>query len=178
MRDVSFCTDAFSHPATRDHSERTLACLLWALIFANEAYLLGHGRLAPTLYTSGVRYEKEEPRPGRTGCAGGNGAERFFGIDQVRREGKADCEDLASWRVAEVRLGRWDGRRGAPVRPGHPPITICEEPYPLRPSGPRVLPGFFSRVIAPGMTMYHIIVAWPDGYIEDPSRTLGMGGEY
>lgn len=177
MRDVSFCTDAFSHPATRDHSERSLACLLWALVFANEAYLLTRGAGTPTLYNSGVRYAVEEPRPGRSGCAGGNGQERFFGIAQVRAEGEADCEDLCAWRVAEVRLNRDASRRGPAVRAGHPPVIVCGPPYPLRSPGPAVVPAFFSRVIAPGQIMYHICVQWPDGYLEDPSRALGMGGE-
>lgn len=178
MRDVSFCTDAFSHPATKDHSERSLACLLWALVFANEAFLLTTGRDTPTLYQSGVRYKAEEPRPGRTGCAGGTGQERFFGVNQVRAEGEADCEDLCGWRVAEVRLNRAADRRGPPVRAGHPPIMICSEPYPLKSIGPRVVPAFFSRQPAPNTIIYHICVLWPDGYLEDPSRALGMGGEF
>jgi hypothetical protein len=144
---------------------------------ANEAHLIVTPS-APPLYLSGVRYEAEQPRPGRTGCSGGNGQERFFGVRQVQEEGKADCEDLASWRTAEVRLGRGGNRRGPPVRPGHPRVTVCKEPYPLKAIGPAVVPGFFHRQVSPNAVVYHICVVWPDGYCEDPSRALGMGGEY
>jgi hypothetical protein len=177
VRDISFCTDVFSSERTRDHSERALACLLWALVFSNEAFLLTRPAF-PVLYSSGVRYAVEQPRPGATGCAGGNGQERFFGAAQVLAEGEADCEDLASWRVAEVRLGRGADRRGPPARAGHPPVIVCTEPYPLRAIGPAVVPGFFWRQPSPNTIVYHIVVVWPDGYIEDPSRALGMGGEF
>ncbi len=58
----------------------------------------------------------------------------------------SNCEDLACWRAAELR-----------VREG-----ILAEPtfiWKLRPNG-----GY----------LYHILVRYPDGRIEDPSRTLGM----
>ena len=119
MRDVSFCTDAFSDPRTRAYSERVLGCLLWGLVFANEAYLLTHKNF-PALYTTGVRWEAETPTPGLSGCPGGNGQEKFFGVRQALEAGKVDCEDLAAWRISETRLGRGLGKRGKPARPGHP----------------------------------------------------------
>lgn len=179
MRDVAFCTDAFASPITREYSERVLASLLWALIFADESWILVNP--FPPLYRSGVRWEAERPT-GQSACKGGNGQERFLGISQVLEDGKADCEDLASWRVAELRLGRGVMQRGAPPRPGHPPPVIIPPPWPMKvpPRGVDALPAFFGRKIAPNQWLYHIIVAWPSGsggYVfEDPSRVCGMGG--
>lgn len=174
MRDVSFCTDAFADPRTRAYSERSLGCLLWALIFANESYLLTHTKF-PELYTTSVRWEAETPTPGLSKCPGGNGQEKFFGVKQALAAQRVDCEDLACWRVSETRLGRGLKSRGAPPRPGHPKPTIIPPPFPMRPIvGTR--PAFYSRMTGPRVRTYHIVVAWPDGYFEDPSRQLGMGG--
>lgn len=174
MRDVSFCTDAFSDPRTRAYSERALGCLLWALILANESYLLTHPKF-PLLYNTHVRWEAEKPTPGLSRCEGGTGQEKFFGVAQALKAGRVDCEDLAAWRVSETRLGRGIQKRGLPPRPGHPPATIVPVPYPMRPIvGTR--PAFYSRMTAPRVRTYHIVVAWPDGTLEDPSRQLGMGG--
>lgn len=173
MRDVSFCTDAFADPRTRAYSERTLMCLLWGLVFANESYLLTHPKF-PVLYDTHMRWEAEKPT-GISNCPGGNGQEQFLGVKQAFDRGRVDCEDLASWRVSELRLGRGGQKRGAPPRPGHPPATIVPVPFPMRPViGAR--PAFYSRMTAPTIRTYHIVVAWPDGSLEDPSRQLGMGG--
>lgn len=174
MRDVSFCTDAFSDPRTRAYSERVLGCLLWALVFANESYLITHKQF-PMLYNAGMRWEAETPTPGLSKCPGGNGQEKFFGVRQAYEAKAVDCEDLAMWRVAETRLGRGTEKRGKPPRPGHPEPTIVPVPFPMRPIvGTR--PAFYSRMTSPRVRMYHIVVAWPDGSFEDPSRELGMGG--
>lgn len=178
MRDVAFCTDSFGSAGTREYSELTLACFLWALVFADEAYLMTpKGQSAPLLYDSGIYWKAETPT-GKSACEGGNGQEQFLGVRQVMRQGWADCEDVASWRVAEARIGRTAGQqRGLPPFAGHPRPTVVRCPWPnrLRPVID-VLPAFFSREIKPGSWMYHIVVFWPDGYFEDPSRVLGMGG--
>ena len=136
-----------------------------------------HARNFPALYQSGVRWRREEPT-GRSACEGGQGQELFLGARQVRKQGFADCEDVASWRVAELRLGKEDlSQRGPPPRQPTPQIRMCEAPYTIRPIGPNVLPAFYSRRIAPRTVLYHIVVVWPDGYVEDPSRQLGMGGQ-
>jgi hypothetical protein len=57
-----------------------------------------------------------------------------------------NCEDLACWRVAELRT-----RFGIDARPT-----------------------FTSQVRPDGSHLYHILVRLPDGRIEDPSRRLGM----
>lgn len=47
----------------------------------------------PPLYKSGVRYRREQP-----------GREQWLTIPEVLDEGFGDCEDLAAWRAAEIRL--------------------------------------------------------------------------
>lgn len=174
MRDVSFCTDAFSDPRTRAYSERVLGCLLWGLVFANEAYLLTHKEF-PLLYSAGMRWEAETPTPGLSRCPGGNGQEKFFGVRQAYEAKKVDCEDLCAWRVAETRLGLGLGKRGVAPRVGHPVPTVVPCPFPMRPVvGTK--PAFYSRMTGPRVRTYHIVVAWPDGTFEDPSKELGMGG--
>lgn len=178
MRDVSLCSDLFGSAVTREYSDLGLACMLWALTFADESYLMSpQGAHTPPLYEAGVRWQAEVPT-GRSACEGGNGQEQFLGPRQILRQGWADCEDFAAWRVAELRTGRVGRRtRGMPPTPGHPEATVVPCPWPqrMRPAID-VCPAFFSRRIGPNSWMYHIIVFWPDGYLEDPSRVLGMGG--
>lgn len=54
----------------------------------------------PPLYRSGVRYVQEE-----------KGAERWMDIPRVLELKRGDCEDLASWRAAELTMA------GIPSRP-------------------------------------------------------------
>ncbi len=180
MRDVSFCTSLFSDPRTRAYSHRALSCLLWALVYAGESDLRFHPEL-PDLYSSGVRWQREVPTE-QSGC-GGPGQEKFLGPREVVAQGWADCEDLASWRVAELRVGRGTKRRGPPPKRGHPPALVCPVPFPAddvvvrkHPGAVAARPAFYWRQRKPDSWIYHIVVAWPDGYLEDPSRKMGMGG--
>lgn len=176
MYDVAVCTDLYRHGRGKVYSDRALGCLLWALVFANEAYLVGSDDLVPPLYLSGVEWREEKPQ-GRTACPAGDGQELFLGIRQVRAQGHADCEDVVSWRCAELRLGRVSPSfRGPPPFPGHPEVTIIPPPWPMQAAGPDVWPGFFMRRTGAQQITIHIVVSWPDGFIEDPSRQLGMGG--
>jgi len=107
--------------------------ILEALVKVNQQYLRTHD--VPPLYESGVRYE-EEPK-GTT--------EEFAAIPVIITRGWGDCDDLAPWRVAELReLGeraklrvQWKRQRN-------------------------------------GQKLYHIVVRRQDGSIEDPSAMLGM----
>lgn len=191
MRDVAFCTDAFASPNNTAYSERVLSALLWALVYANESWMVDFvdettGRVVsrdlPLLYQSGVYWEAEKPL-GVSACPGGNGQERFLGVRQVIADGKADCEDLACWRVAELRLGKPGALQpGLPPRPGHPTPKIVPPPWPseVAAGGVNAVPAFYSRQTGPRSWLYHIVVAWvlPNGgvLLEDPSRVLGMGG--
>lgn len=70
------------------------------------------GGHVPTLYTSGVRYERER------------GTERWLTPSQVlaahRRGRGSDCEDLAAWRAAECRVSGEDPGARAIVRRSGP----------------------------------------------------------
>lgn len=63
----------------------------------------GHERWFPSLYTSGVRYQRE------------NGTERWLVPSQTLAAGRGDCEDLASWRAAELRVSGEDPNARARV---------------------------------------------------------------
>lgn len=97
---------------------------------------LDHLRQVPTLpiYECGVRYARE-PR----------GQERWASVPIVLGRQTGDCEDLACWRVAELRLSG-DGQARAVWR---------------------------SQRTARGW-LYHVLVRHGSGELEDPSRLLGM----
>lgn len=59
----------------------------------------------------------------------------------------SDCEDLSCWRAAELNVIY----------------------------GVKAIPTFTHRVIN-GKYIYHVVVRYPNGIIEDPSRVLGMDG--
>ena len=113
--------------------------LLEGLTIANVAYLLSQPH-TPDLYASGVRYLEEEP-----------GVDEWQDIPDTLARRTGDCEDLACWRVAELR-----------VRYGEPTATrgISVDEIPDK-----------SGVL---VVTYHITVVHQDGTTEDPSRRLGM----
>lgn len=119
------------------HRSRTLGQAIKAILEAqvriNQLYLRTHN--VPPLYKSGVRY-KEEPD---------NGLEEFACIEPVLRRGWGDCDDLAPWRVAELR----EAGEKAKIR-----IKWQRQKN--------------------GRKLFHILVRREDGRIEDPSRILGM----
>lgn len=73
------------------HSPPVLSALLEGLTRANELLIQRYG--LPSLYESGVTYRRE-PR----------GRERWQLAPDTLRFGVGDCEDLATWRAAELRL--------------------------------------------------------------------------
>jgi hypothetical protein len=121
------------------HKFAVLKHLLEALTVANIAYLLKHPH-TPNLYESGVRYEEEPAN-----------RDEWQDIPDTIARRTGDCEDLASWRVAELRV------RGGEPQATHA-ITVAE------------LPNASGETV----TTYHIRVLHEDGSVEDPSRKLGM----
>lgn len=81
------------------------------------------------------------------------GEEEWLDIPSLYKQGWGDCEDLACARVAELRY-----------------------------QGIAAVPCIKSRQVAKSsgdaLTLVHVMVLWPDGTVEDPSKILGMGGEY
>ncbi len=116
-----------------DHAKlAALEHLLEALTAVNVAWL--REREAPWLYESGVRYEEEPP-----------GRDEWQDIPETIKRREGDCEDLACWRLAELRVRSLEDAR---------PFVKCS---------------VYGR-----RTVYHVAVRRSDGRIEDPSRVLGM----
>lgn len=72
--------------------------------------------------------------------------EVFRDIPRIIQNGGGDCDNVASWRAAEIRHR----------------LGIAAKPY------------ITWRKRPDGGTTYHVIVIWPDGSSEDPSLLLGM----
>lgn len=111
--------------------------ILEAQVLVNQLFLRTH-HVKP-LYRSGVRYMNEP-----SGKHPDFKHEEFATIPIVLSRGWGDCDDLAPWRVAELRE---HGER-AKIR------------IQWKKTGKRKL--------------FHIVVRRGDGSIEDPSRILGM----
>ena len=136
-----FDMDGFAW-ADRRRAMRRMQILLDALTKIHLDHLLYYPR-TPSLYESGVVYEREPP-----------GREDWQDILTTLRRGNGDCEDLATWRAADLL------RRGIPARAfGRPRPMLIPGPY-----GPE------------HGTLWHILVRRPGGRIEDPSKILGMEG--
>jgi hypothetical protein len=147
----------------------------------------------PSVYRSGLHYETEK------------GTEIWPDIPSLLMGtmGKGvypgpwgDCEDLACYRVAELRELPWHYERPLPENPKK---TECADPrYPQHPDflagkpiplskvwegwkkvkgGVRAKPYAKWRRGPQGNYHYHALVYLPDGRLEDPSLVLGMGRE-
>lgn len=127
-------------------TDRTLGHLLDCLTEIDTEQLELNQSL-PLLYESGVRYyhdKRDDPWMDVLSILAAHARWQATGVPQV-----IDCEDLACWRAAELRV-----RFGIFARP------VFER----------------VRVQTPdGVKQYvHILVQYPDGRTEDPSRRLGM----
>jgi hypothetical protein len=116
-----------------------LQFLLEALTMADVAFLLDNPGTAD-LYASGVRYAQEP-----------DGRDEWQDIPDTLARRNGDCEDLACWRVAELR-----------VRYGEPNATRA------------ITVSTLVDARGQPVTMYHITVLRQNGDQEDPSRKLGM----
>ena len=116
-----------------------LQFLLEALTMADVAFLLDNPN-TPDLYASGVRYLQEP-----------DGRDEWQDIPDTIARQSGDCEDLACWRVAELR-----------VRYGEPKATRA------------ISVSTLLDARGHPVTMYHITVLRQNGDTEDPSRKLGM----
>lgn len=137
---VTFALDLFRGDKERELSRESLNLMLETLFKLNILYLRRHPE-TPLVYQSGVRYMEEPP-----------GQEEWQDIPTCLEQGCADCEDLASWRAAELNVSY----------------------------GIKAYPFFIEQRRADGSYLYHILVQWPPspqhpkGYVEDPSKILGM----
>ena len=109
--------------------------LMFGLVLVNQRFIETYPR-TPMLYDSGVLYRME------------HGTEIWQDIPSLIMSRFGDCEDLACWRAAELRVEGIDAL---------PYIT-------------------WRKASDKSGTIYHALVRHPKGLIEDPSRALGMRG--
>lgn len=112
---------------------RRILWLLEALIKCNMELM--KVQTFPLIYSAGVRYRPERAK------------EIWLDIPSILKLGHGDCEDLACWRIAELRN---QGTRAKAY------LRWAQD-------GP--------------MTVYHVLVA-VNSHLEDPSKILGMEGDY
>lgn len=89
-----------------------IAALLVGLMRASMVQL--RGRTFPRLYDSGVRYRREPM-----------GSERWQTAEETLMLGHGDCEDLASWRAAELRVSGEDVRATPVLKRVRPGLMHC-----------------------------------------------------
>jgi hypothetical protein len=160
MQPIVFKLDLFKNDGDQARSQYSLLWLLEALCRVNQSHIRhnrglvarGKAKPLPLLYFSGVHYEREK------------GTEEWLDIPNVMRAASGrpeygndawgDCEDLACWRVAELR----------------------ERPAELG-GGIKAKPFAKWKRRDDGSYAYHALVLLPDGKLEDPSLTLGMTWE-
>jgi len=118
--------------------------LVMALVGLDLFYLAQHPE-TPSLYESGVRYRTQQTLQGQP-----VNTDLWFNIPTALHYGEGSCEDLAAWRVAELRLR------------GSTPYERQARPY------------VHSREQPNQLTVYHVVVRFPDNQEEDPSALLGM----
>ena len=133
MQPITFDIVLFKDKQDSQRSKKAMLYLLEALSQVNLTWLQKYPTLP--LYKTRVVYEAEE-------------TEIWKDVPNVLNDGYGDCEDLACWRVAELRKA-----------------GIAARPY------------ISWRTMPSGAVRFHALVLRPDGRIEDPSLALGMHGK-
>lgn len=104
----------------------------------------------PLLYKSGIYYKTKPP------------AVEWHDIPTLLRDGFGDCKDLVAYRVAE--LDHYYGIKCKPcIKWKFIDYQIINDEGIIE----------TQRIL-----LIHVMVKWPNGQIEDPSKILGMGGSY
>jgi hypothetical protein len=132
MDELVFRLNLFGRPSQAKRSRRSLLYLMESLVCHNVLWLLAHPS-TPKIYQADVIYIEEV-------------GEIWKDIPHIIVDRDGDCEDLACWRVAELRLA------GINARP------------------------YIKWRIVGGQDRMHALCLWPDGRVEDPSKALGMNG--
>lgn len=105
-----------------DRTRLTLTIALGSLtsvqVFLHALQLVDQNQLRsgryPSLYKSGVRYEKEPP-----------GVEDWQTVSRMYRSKVADCEDIAAWRAAELVVSGEDPKARAVLKRVRPGLIHC-----------------------------------------------------
>lgn len=116
-----------------------------------------HGRAISIIdaVNSGLHYRPEEP-----------GQEDWDDCLTVAKRGWGDCEDLAAWLCAEL-------------REVYGIAAECVIQYQFIPSDEMRRNGYPKRHIPDdGVFLVHVLVRLPNGTILDPSKWLGMRGDF
>jgi hypothetical protein len=127
--------DLTSFETTPPADKMTVICKMLDVLHAANGEWLAAGNTAPPLYNSGLYYQEEKL-----------GKDEWQDIPCTLARGNGDCEDLASYRVSELRHGGEAANHTVEHRRS-------------------------TEVI-----LYHIRVRRQNGDVEDPSCRLGMGG--
>jgi hypothetical protein len=124
-----------SFESTPAAKKMTVICKMLDVLHTANVGWIKAGNRVPPIYQSGLRYKEEQL-----------GKDEWQDIPRTLFLGDGDCEDLASYRVSELRAGG----------------EAAEHTVEHRRS--------------PTLVLYHIRVKRQNGDIEDPSCALGMGG--
>ena len=147
MQPVLFRVQLFRDADDRPRSQQALLWMLESLCKINEGHLAD--RPFPPLYESGVRYQREP------------GTEEWMDVPHIIEAGWGDCEDLACWRVAELRKM---GRHAGPYVRYRTRDGVFHY---------HALVMHYRRVVKRGRAGVPVERMVPD-HVEDPSKRLGM----
>lgn len=135
----------------------------WHIRRANRSAEKGEGMPIPPLYASGVRYLEDPP-----------GREDWCDCLRVLKKKTGDCDQLTAWRVGELRA------MDVPCEPVLKWQWIPRDVF-LEMQKSAADRKKWAKQLGDqaGVWMVHCLVRYlDDGSIEDPSKILGMGGEY
>lgn len=128
----------------------------------------------PLLYKSGIFYHTDPSTyliNYEAGAMNYSPSSEWYDIPTLLKIGKGDCKNLVAYRVAE--LSHYYRIETIPIIKWR---WVAKGPnnvfYDWK-SRMKNHPDYFQKVL-----LVHVMVKYPDGRIEDPSKILGMGGEY
>ena len=128
----------------------------------------------PLLYKSGIFYHTDPSTyllRYENGVLNYAPSSEWYDIPTLLKQGKGDCKNLVGYRVAE--LEHYFHIKSKPIIKWK---WVAKDPndvfYDWKPRM-KDHPNYFQKVL-----LVHVMVQFPDGRIEDPSKLLGMGGEY
>ena len=150
------------HPNGVEMALRAMGHLLTALVAIDEDFLRAFPG-TPRLYQSGVVYDRMQAEV--DAC----GDDAWADIPHILAARAGDCEDLACWRVAELRVvDGLDATVAVLFQPGGDGVTRPKHLYHILVRWPEGLPRYpatvYRKTMADGSTML----------LECPSSALGM----